>query len=224
MPERRLTFDSAVATGRGDDGTTGLLFGGDRVRKDDLRTEAFGTLDEAVAALGVARAELGAISAGDAGAEAAADLAGLILRLQRELFVAGAELATAPDAQHRQTDGYTRVSVEMTDGLDAALEESEAAIVMPREFVVPGETRVSAAIEVARTIVRRAERRAVTLAQHDPAIADGHLVPYLNRLADLLWILARLAEQAESKGATSSRPEGGPRARSGVASAERIDA
>ena len=220
----RLAFTSAVATGRGDDGTTGLLFDDTRVRKDDLRTEAFGTIDEAVAALGLARAELGLKEQLGVLSPGFGHMPQLILRLQRELFVAGAELATAPDAQHRQTDGYTRVSVEMTDGLDAALQESEAAIVMPREFVVPGETRVSAAIDVARTIVRRAERRAVTLAQHDPAIADGHLVPYLNRLADLLWILARLAEQAESKGATSSRPEGGPRARSGVASAERIDA
>jgi cob(I)alamin adenosyltransferase len=219
----RLAFPSAVATGRGDDGTTGLLFDDIRVSKDDLRTEAFGTIDEAVAALGLARAELGLKEQLGVLSPGFGRMPELILRIQRELFVAGAELATAPDARHRQTDGYTRVSAEMVDGLDAVLRESEAAIVMPHEFVVPGETRVSAAIEVARTIVRRAERRAVTLSQHDPAIADGHLIPYLNRLADLLWILARMAEQAESKGATSSRPEDGPRAGSGVASPERID-
>jgi cob(I)alamin adenosyltransferase len=181
------------------------------------------TVDEAVAALGLARAELGikeqlgVLSTGFGG------MPELILRLQRELFVAGAELATAPDARHRQTDGYTRVSAEMMDGLDAILRESEAAIVMPHEFVVPGETRVSAAVEVARTIVRRAERRAVTLSQHDPVIGEGHLIPYLNRLADLLWILARMAEQAESKGATSSRPEGGPRAAAHVTSPQRSE-
>ena len=219
----RIDYSSAVATGRGDDGTTGLLFNDSRVNKDDLRTEAFGTIDEAVAALGLARAELGlkdqlGVLSGGFGR-----MPELILRLQRELFVAGAELATAPDARHRQTDGYTRVSAEMMEGLDAILRESEAAIVMPHEFVVPGETRTSSAIELARTVVRRAERRAVTLAQHDPVIGEGHLIPYLNRLADLLWILARMAEQAESKGATSSRPDGGPRTRSGAASPERID-
>ena len=219
----RLAFASAVATGRGDDGTTGLLFDDTRVNKDDLRTEAFGTIDEAVAALGLARAELGVKEQFGVLSPGFGRMPELILRLQRELFVAGAELATAPDARHRQTDGYTRVSAAMMDGLDAVLRESEAAIVMPHEFVVPGETRLSAAIELARTIVRRAERRAVTLSQHDPVIAAGHLIPYLNRLADLLWILARMAEQAESKGATSSRPEGGPRMRARTSSSERSE-
>ena len=219
----RLAFKSAVATGRGDDGTTGLLFDDTRVNKDDLRTEAFGTIDEAVAALGLARAELGLKEQLGVLSPGFGRMPDLILRLQRELFVAGAELATAPDARHRQADGYTRVSIEMMDGLDAILRESEAAIVMPREFVVPGETRVSAAIEVARTIVRRAERRAVTLSRHDPVIGEGHLLPYLNRLADLLWILASMAEQAESKGATSSRPEGRPRVRPGASSSERSE-
>jgi len=206
MTDRRLTFDSAVATGRGDDGTTGLLFGGDRIRKDDLRTEAYGTLDEAVAALGLARAELamkeqyGVLSPNFGG------LAELILRLQRELFVAGAELATNPEARERQRDGETRVSAAMVESLDGVLREMEAAIELPREFVVPGETRVSASLELARTTVRRAERRAVTLAAGDAAIAAGHIVPYLNRLADLLWILARVAEQAEARPATVARP------------------
>jgi cob(I)alamin adenosyltransferase len=195
----RLDYRSAVATGRGDDGTTGLLFGGDRVAKDDLRTEAYGTLDEAVAALGMARVELA-----DAGA---ADLAATILRLQRELFVAGAELATNPDARDRAQDGVTRVSAAMVEGVDALLREAEAGIELPREFVVPGETRASAALEVARTLVRRAERRTVTLAREDAAIAEGRTLPYLNRLADLLWILARAAEQAESRTFIAARPD-----------------
>ena len=211
MPDRRLPFDSAVATGRGDDGTTGLLFGGDRVRKDDLRTEAFGTLDEAVAALGIARAELGAAAEADAGPAGtgpvgALERATLILRLQRELFVAGAELATDPGSRDRQRDGETRVSAAMLADLDATLREREASVVMPREFVVPGETRASAALELARTTVRRAERRAVTLAAADPSIAAGRLLPYLNRLADLLWILARVAEGLEARPATVARP------------------
>jgi cob(I)alamin adenosyltransferase len=205
MTTRRLSFDSAVATGRGDDGTTGLLFGGDRVRKDDLRTDAYGTLDESVAALGLARAELsmkeqyGVLSPGFG------SLGDLILRLQRELFVAGAELATNPEARDKQRDGETRVSAAMLEGLETVLREMERGIELPREFVVPGETRVSASLELARTVVRRAERRAVTLAALDPALAAGQLLPYLNRLADLLWILARVAEQAEAREATTAR-------------------
>ena len=195
----RLSFDSAVATGRGDDGTTGLLFGGDRVYKDDLRTEAFGAVDEAVAALGLARAELMHVDTAPPRTPAFAGLPDLVLRIQRELFVVGAELATAPGAKDRGRDGETRVSGTMVDELDAVLREMEAVIDLPREFVVPGETRVSAAIEMARTILRRAERRSVTLALHDETLAAGRLLPYLNRLADLLWILARVAEQGEAE-------------------------
>ena len=202
----RLPYESAVATGRGDDGTTGLLFGGDRVRKDDLRTEAFGAVDEAVAALGLARAELAHVGPAHARTPAFAGLSDLVLRIQRELFVVGAELATAPEARDRQRDGETRVSQAMVDDLDAVLREMEAVIELPREFVVPGETRASAAIEMARTVLRRAERRSVTLALHDEALAAGRLLPYLNRLADLLWILARVAEQGESRVATVARP------------------
>jgi len=202
----RLPFESAVATGRGDDGTTGLLFGGDRVHKDDLRTEAFGAVDEAVAALGLARAELAHIGAAHARTPAFAGLAGLVLRIQRELFVVGAELATAPEARDRQKDGETRVSQAMVDAMDASLREMEAVIELPHEFVVPGETRASAGIEMARTILRRAERRSVTLALHDETLAAGRLLPYLNRLADLLWILARVAEQGEARKATAARP------------------
>ena len=206
----RLSFDSAVATGRGDDGTTGLLFGGDRVYKDDLRTEAFGAVDEAVAALGLARAELMHVDTAPPRPPAFAGLAGLLLRIQRELFVVGAELATAPAAKDRGRDGETRVSAAMVDELDGVLREMEAVIELPREFVVPGETRASAALEMARTILRRAERRSVTLALHDEALAAGRLLPYLNRLADLLWILARVAEQGEAREATVARPDRGP--------------
>ena len=215
MSSRSLPFESAVATGRGDDGTTGLLFGGERVRKDDPRTEAYGTLDEAVAVLGMARAELGMKAQYGVLSSSFGGLSDLILRLQRELFVAGAELATTPEARDRQRDGVTRVSASMVEGLDGALREMEAAVELPREFVVPGETRVSAALEIARTVVRRAERRAVTLAAADEALAGGLLLPYLNRLADLLWILARFAEQAEARAATVARPgrTRGPRTR-----------
>jgi cob(I)alamin adenosyltransferase len=210
---------SAVATRRGDDGTTGLLFGNDRVPKDDPRTEAYGAVDEAVAALGLVRAELTQMERGGELPRVLAGLAEVVLRIQRELFVAAAELATAPGATDRQRPGETRVSADMVAGLDTILAETEAHVQMPHEFVVPGETRLSAELEMARTIVRRAERRAVGLRRGAPlpgerplfggeAISGGDLVPYLNRLADLLWVLARAAEQGEARSATPSRPGG----------------
>lgn len=223
MTDRRLPFASSVATGRGDDGTTGLLFGGERVAKDDLRTEAYGTIDEAVAALGVARADLDVKAQYGVLPPRIAGLADVILRLQRELFVVGAELATNPGARDRAEDGVTRVSGEMLAGLDSILQETEGAIRPPREFVVPGETRVSASLELARTILRRAERRAVTLCHHDEDLAAGRVLPYLNRLADLLWILARVAEQAEARDATPARPGRGSGRRSAPGARERKD-
>jgi cob(I)alamin adenosyltransferase len=199
-PEHR----SAIATRRGDDGTTGLLFGGERVFKDGDRTEAYGTIDEAIAALGLARAEAGLKGEDGTLPRTIAALPELILRLQRELFVVGAELATNPEAVGRQKPGETRVTAEMVAGLDSLLAEAEGSVEMPHEFVVPGETRLSASLELARTITRRAERRAVSIRRAEP-VAGDHLVPYLNRLADLLWILARAAEQGESRTATPSR-------------------
>ena len=203
MSERRGR-KSVVATGRGDDGTTGLLFGGDRISKDDPRTEACGTIDEAVAALGLARAELAIDAKHGTLPRVIARLPEVILRIQRELFVAGAELATAPGAADRQRPGETRVTAAMVAGLDELLDETEARVMLPKEFVVPGETRLSAALELARTIVRRAERRAVAVRKAEP-LPDDQLVPYLNRLADLLWILARAAEQGEARVATPSK-------------------
>jgi len=203
----RSPIKSAVATLKGDDGTTGLLYGGARIDKDDPRTEAYGTIDEAIAALGLARANLGVkrrigtLPAGMGG------LAAMILRLQRELFVVGAELATNPDAWDRLEDGRTRVSEQMVRDLEHDLVELEENLEMPREFVVPGETVTSAALELARTILRRAERRAVGL-QRQGLVPGPHLVPYLNRLADLVWVLARAAERAESRAATPARRPG----------------
>lgn len=196
MAQRRPAIShSAVATGRGDDGTTGLLYGG-RIAKDDPRTEAYGTTDEAIAALGLSRVEL--TQAG------LTELAESILRWQRELFVVGAELAANPDAADRLADGVTRVSEAMLDGVEKELRSWEARIEMPREFVVPGETRASAALELARTILRRAERRIIAL-ERVVEPASGWTVPYVNRLADLLWVLARAAEQAEQRTPTPAR-------------------
>jgi cob(I)alamin adenosyltransferase len=201
-PRRERIASSAVATGRGDDGTTGLLYGG-RISKDDARTEAYGTLDEAVAALGLARAEL-TEQAAAALPDGLRPLAATILRLQRELFVAGAELATNPDAWDRLRDGETRVDEAMLLGLEELLAAAEAAVEMPREFIIPGGSRVSAALELARTIVRRAERRVIAL-DHERLVPGAWLMPYLNRLADLLWVLARVAEQVEGAAVTPTR-------------------
>ena len=196
MVARRASIaNSAVATGKGDDGTTGLLYGG-RIGKDDPRTDAYGAIDESVAALGVARAALNTAGL--------TELADLLLRYQRELFVVGAELATNPTAVDRLTDGVTRVTEQMLNDVEADLAAWEARVEMPKEFVVPGETAASAALEVARTTIRRAERRIVAL-ERPVEIESPWVVPYVNRLADLTWVLARAAEQAEHASATPAR-------------------
>ena len=196
MVARRPSIEkSAVATGRGDDGTTGLLFGG-RIAKDDPLTDAYGTVDEAVAALGLARVSLAAAGL--------PELAELVLRYQRELFVVGAELATNPTARDRLRDGVTRVSEEMLDRVESDLARWESEVEMPREFVVPGETAASAALEVARTVLRRAERRIIWVVS-SANLSSEWLVPYVNRLADLIWVLARAAEQAEHASPTAAR-------------------
>jgi cob(I)alamin adenosyltransferase len=171
-----------IYTRKGDTGSTGLLFGGTRVSKADLRTDAYGTTDEAVSALGLARAAL-----------AASPLADLVLRLQRELFVVGAELATHPERRPRLKAGATLVTAEMVTALEDEIDALEQAHPMPVEFVLPGETLAGAAIDLARTTVRRAERRAVALGSAG-GLPDSQVVPYLNRLADLLFVLARAAD------------------------------
>jgi cob(I)alamin adenosyltransferase len=200
---REAIAGSAVATGKGDDGTTGLLYGG-RIAKDDARAEAYGTIDEAVACLGLARAELGELAAAGSLPAQIAGLDRTLLKLQRDLFVAGSELATNPDAWDRLQDGQTRVDEPMLIELEELLRDAESRMEMPREFVVPGADRLSAALEVSRTVVRRAERRVIAL-DHDRLVPGAWLMPYLNRLADLLWVLARQAEQAGRGGTTTVR-------------------
>lgn len=177
-----------IYTKKGDDGSTGLLFGGDRISKADLRTDAYGTTDEAVSALGLARAAIGSETD-----RVEARLAELILRLQRELFVVGAELATHVDRRERLTDGVSRVTTAMVDALEADIDDLETLVEQPKEFVVPGESMVGAGLDLARTTVRRAERRCVALAA-DGGLPDSTVLPYLNRLADLLFVMARAAD------------------------------
>ncbi len=171
-----------VYTRKGDDGTTGLLYGG-RVLKDSVGPAAYGAVDEAVSAVGLARAEC------DRGSE----LFDLLVRLQRELFVVGAELATEPANRRKLTPHVSLVTDEMVSALEPIIDDVTARFEPPREFVLPGENRVAAALDLARTIVRRAERESVGAAA--AGWLDGsHVVPYLNRLADLVYTLARWQE------------------------------
>lgn len=177
-----------IYTRKGDAGTTGLLFGGPRVSKADLRTDAYGTTDEAVSALGLARAAIGSQTD-----RTKVRLADLILRLQRELFVVGAELATHAERRDRLADGVSRVTNDMVEALEHEIDALEEVVEQPKEFVLPGETLTGAALDLARTTIRRAERRAVALT--DAGDLDGsQVVPYLNRLADLLFVMARAAD------------------------------
>ena len=173
-----------VYTRRGDDGTTQLLFAGkDRVAKSSVRVNAYGEADEAVAALGLARAE------------ATDDVAELILRLQRELFVLNAELATSAADASRLQPGVSLVTQEMVDALEQDIDRLNELFDQPKDFVVPGNTRVGAAIDYAARVVRRAERAIDALARTEEVRPEARA--YVNRLADLVWVLARYAEQSE---------------------------
>ena len=169
-----------IYTGRGDDGSTGLFHGG-RVPKDAAGPEAAGAIDEAVSMLGNARAS------------ADGDVGDSLLAVQRQLFVVGAEVATDPANRGKLEDGVSRVHQSMIDRLEAQIDEIVDARGMPTEFVVPGGTGTAAAIDAARSVVRRAERRCVTWAR-DEGIDDTLVVVYLNRLADYLYMLARSVE------------------------------
>ena len=171
-----------VYTRTGDDGTTGLLYGG-RVGKDTFGPDAYGAVDEAVSALGLARAE----------AERDGELDTLLVRLQRELFVVGAELATAPENRVKLEPGISIVTTEMVQALEPLIDTITERYEPPTEFVLPGENRVAAALDLARTVVRRAERRSVAAADGG-WLAESQVVPYLNRLADLVYTLARWQE------------------------------
>jgi cob(I)alamin adenosyltransferase len=175
-----------IYTKKGDDGTTGLWYGG-RVEKSGLRTSAYGTLDEACSALGVARASCGPDQAG---------LAADIIALQNELFVAGAELATAPEAADRLEDGVSRITAEMTDALDAEIDKYMSQVELPPQFVIPGGTALSAQIDVARTVIRRAERKVVRI-KLDGGLASEEVLRFLNRASDLCFAMARFADTDE---------------------------
>ncbi len=203
-----------IYTRTGDDGTTGLLFGG-RVRKDSWAMQVNGTVDEAQAAIGLARAEC----------ERGSELDELLTGLERDLYVLMGEVATDPGNRGKLVSGTTLVTDEMVGAVESQIDRLIASVEMPTEFVVPGANRASAALDLARTVVRRAERLVVS------APVEGSLVArYLNRLSDLLWALARATEGSEhllargaprrkkasdqpARGPGDGGPRGGPRGR-----------
>ncbi|MDQ4047857.1 MAG: cob(I)yrinic acid a,c-diamide adenosyltransferase [Actinomycetota bacterium] len=174
-----------IYTRKGDDGTTGLWYGG-RVPKSSPRPEAYGDVDEAASALGLCRA------AAERGSELYED----ILRIQDELFVAGAELATAPEAADRLEPGISRVTPGMVERLEADIDRYMDRVSLPPKFVIPGGTELSARLDVARTAVRRAERRVSSLMEAGE-LADETVLTYLNRASDAVYAMARFADEED---------------------------
>ena len=176
-----------IYTRKGDDGTTSLWYGG-RVAKTDVRTEAYGSLDEANSALGVARSL--------ARRDERGDVHETLLTLQRNLFVAGAELATSPEAAERLEGGVSRITEEMVESAEAEIDRYMGQVELPPHFVIPGGTELSAALDVARSAIRRAERRVVALRDSD-GLASDVVLRYINRASDLAFALARYADEPD---------------------------
>ncbi|HEX3999538.1 MAG TPA: cob(I)yrinic acid a,c-diamide adenosyltransferase [Pirellulales bacterium] len=169
-----------IYTKTGDTGETGL-FGGPRVAKDDPRIEAYGAVDELNSAVGIARAE-----------ELPPEIDSLLARIQNELFNLGAELATPNPAAH----ALAVLGAAQIEALEQAIDRHEASLPLLREFILPGGSRGAAALHLARTICRRAERRLVAFARGSAEPISPNLVVYLNRLGDLLFVLTRAANAA----------------------------
>jgi cob(I)alamin adenosyltransferase len=168
-----------IYTKTGDDGTTGL-FGGSRVSKDALRVEAYGTIDELNSILGLARAE---------GLGGELDLA--LAEVQADLFALGAEVGATPGKE--ETLPSRRLGGDDISRLERVIDAAEAELAPLRNFILPGGSRGAAALHLARTVCRRAERRALSARREAPLRED--VLVYLNRLSDLLFVLARCANQ-----------------------------
>ena len=171
-------------TGRGDDGTTDLL--GARVTKDDPRIEALGALDETTSAIGYGRA----LASDERVRE---DL----IAVQRDLYRIMAALAFTPDLR----PASYALAPERVEWLAAETDALGATVSLPREFILPGESAPGAALDVARTVARRAERQVVALARGEQAVEVSHaMLGYLNRLSSLLFVAARVEDQAAGRG------------------------
>jgi len=169
----------SIVTKKGDDGTTRLIYG-ERVSKADLQVEAYGTIDELNAFLGLARAQC-----------EDAEIKAVLEQLQRETFIVGAELATPADQRGKLK---ARVSAEMTSTLDAQIAIIESTPGLLSDWALPGATLAGSTLDVARVVARRAERCAVRLVEHESL--DAEVLRYLNRLSDFLWLLGRRYEIA----------------------------
>jgi len=167
-----------IYTRNGDEGETGLLYGG-KVSKSSSLPEAYGTVDEAQAILGLVRTEC----------EKGSDLEEKIIHIERDLYVLMAELATDPSKHDKLESGKSKVNEEMINFLEQFIDDISSRFELPKEFVIPGQNRISALLDVARTVVRRAERRTIAC-----EVENSLAVPYLNRLSDLLWAMARWQE------------------------------
>ncbi len=173
-----------IYTRTGDDGTTGLLFGG-RVAKDSVVIAANGAVDETQASLGLVRAEV----------EVGSELDGILVGLERDLYVLMAEVATAPANRPKLKPGVSLVTAAMVEALEQRIDQLSTRFPPIKDFVIPGHDRVSAGLDMARTTARRAEREALAVFDHQ---SDSFVGRYLNRLSDLLWTMARWQEQGES--------------------------
>jgi len=175
-------YRKKVYTKFGDAGETSLLYGG-RVSKNSPNTEAYGITDEAVSAMGLARALTSDQKANE-----------MLRDLQRELFTIAAELATDPDKYELYQQHFKPVTAEMVTNLEKAIDSLEEEFTMPTVFILPGGSPASAAIDLARCIIRTSERRVVAMAEQD-LLTNGLIMSYLNRLGDLLFVLARYEDR-----------------------------
>ena len=189
--EPRLAINR-VYTRQGDSGETALA-GGQRVPKDSLRIEAYGTVDELNAFVGAAR-----VSAVESGI---AELAGILLRVQHELFNLGSILATLPEDVHPKQARVTSAEILQ---LEQEMDRANAGLHPLRSFVLPGGSRLNAELHICRTVCRRAERACVTLARSEPVPPEA--VRYLNRLSDALFVWARWASRLEGTAETLWEP------------------
>lgn len=186
-----------IYTRTGDDGSTGLV-GGHRVSKASLRVEAYGAVDEANAAIGLAvvAADRAGGPASSAGAAMGARIREVLCSVQHDLFDAGADLAT-PLAPEEPAGAALRIIASQTERLEPLIDEFNADLQPLTSFVLPGGSEVAACLHVARTVVRRAERLVVALRQAETDATSPEVVKYLNRLSDLLFVLSRAANAAE---------------------------
>ena len=178
MASSSSSYRKRIYTKFGDLGETSLLYGG-RVSKNNLHTEAYGITDEAVSAMGLARA----LSEDDRVKDVLRDL-------QRELFTIAAELATDPDKYELFQQHFTPVTEAMVEDLENTIDSLEEEFQMPTVFVLPGGTPASSALDMSRTSIRTAERRVVALSEIG-GLTNPLIINYLNRLGDLLFVLAR---------------------------------